>query len=216
MKTDFSLEAVILDLGGVVFAISVDQIIKSWAKSAGCHPKDIAPKFKVDEYYKLFEMGKISPEEYRSHVCNVLRIKISDEDFDEGWNSIYLDLLPGIESLLLQLKGKTRLIVLTNTNEIHAKEWRIRYADILRHFDKVFASHEIGSRKPSPESFNAILDYLGTTPDKVVFFDDTPDNVEGALSIGISSFVVNSPCEVSEKLKLIGIEIDLNNGLIGG
>ncbi|MDQ1318621.1 MAG: glucose-phosphatase [Candidatus Poribacteria bacterium] len=209
MKTDFSLEAVILDLGGVVFAISVDQIIKSWAKSAGCHPKDIAPKFKVDEYYKLFEMGKISPEEYRSHVYNVLGIRISDEDFDEGWNSIYLELLPGIESLLLQLKDKTKLIVLTNTNEIHAREWRIRYADILRHFDRVFASHEIGARKPSPESFNAILDYLGTTPDKVVFFDDTPDNVEGALSIGISSFVVNSPYEVSEKLKQMGIEIEI-------
>ena len=212
MKTDFSLEAVILDLGGVVFAISVDQIIKSWAKSAGCHPKDIAPKFKVDEYYKLFEMGKISPEEYRSHVCNVLGIKISNEDFDEGWNSIYLDLLPGIESLLLQLKDKTRLIGLTNTNEIHAREWRIRYADILKHFDRVFASHEIGARKPSPESFNAILDYLGTTPDKVVFFDDTYGNVEGALVVGISSFVVNSPCEVSEKLKQMGIEIDLTTG----
>jgi glucose-1-phosphatase len=212
LKTHFYLDAVILDLGGVVFAISVDRIIKSWAKSAGCHPKDIAPKFKVDEYYKLFEMGKISPEEYRSHVCNVLEIKISDEDFDEGWNSIYLDPLPGIESLLLQLKDKTRLIVLTNTNEIHAKEWRIRYADILKHFDKVFTSHEIGARKPLPESFNAILDYLGTTPDKVVFFDDTPDNVEGALAIGISSFIVNSPYEVSEKLKQMGIEIDLTTG----
>jgi putative hydrolase of the HAD superfamily len=198
---------VILDLGGVVFGISVDRIIKSWAESSGCHPKDIAPKFKVDEYYKLFEIRKISPEEYRSHVCNVLEINISDEDFDKGWNSIYLDLLPGIEQLLLQLKDKTRLLVLTNTNEIHAKEWRVRYADILKHFDRVFASHEIGVRKPSPESFHAILDYLGTTPDRVVFFDDTPDNVEGALAIGISSFVVNSPNEVSEKLKQMGMEI---------
>ena len=209
MKTNFSLDAVILDLGGVVFGISVDRIIKSWAESSGCHPKDIAPKFKVDEYYKLFEIRKISPEEYRSHVCNVLEINISDEDFDKGWNSIYLDLLPGIEQLLLQLKDKTRLLVLTNTNEIHAKEWRVRYADILKHFDRVFASHEIGVRKPSPESFHAILDYLGTTPDRVVFFDDTPDNVEGALSVGISSFVVNSPCEVSERLKQMGIEIEV-------
>ena len=209
MKTNFSLDAVILDLGGVVFGISVDRIIKSWAESSGCHPKDIAPKFKVDEYYKLFEIRKISPEEYRSHVCNVLEINISDEDFDKGWNSIYLELLPGIEQLLLQLKDKTRLLVLTNTNEIHAKEWRVRYADILKHFDRVFASHEIGVRKPSPESFHAILDYLGTTPDRVVFFDDTPDNVEGALSVGISSFVVNSPCEVSERLKQMGIEIEV-------
>jgi len=209
LKTNFSLDAVILDLGGVVFGISVDRIIKSWAESSGCHPKDIAPKFKVDEYYKLFEIRKISPEEYRSHVCNVLEINISDEDFDKGWNSIYLDLLPGIEQLLLQLKDKTRLLVLTNTNEIHAKEWRVRYADILKHFDRVFASHEIGVRKPSPESFHAILDYLGTTPDRVVFFDDTPDNVEGALSVGISSFVVNSPCEVSERLKQMGIEIEV-------
>ena len=209
MKMNGQLDAVILDLGGVVFGISVERIIKSWAESAGCHPKDIAPKFKIDEYYKLFEMGKISPEEYRSHICDVLGIRISDEDFDKGWNCIYLDLLPEIESLLMQLKSKTRLLVLTNTNEIHAKEWRVRYADILKYFDKIFTSHEIGARKPSPESFHAILNYLDTTPDRVVFFDDTPDNVEGALSVGISSFVVNSPYEVSEKLKQMGIEIEI-------
>lgn len=209
MKMNDQLEAVIFDLGGVVFGISVDRIIESWAGSSDCQPKDIAPKFKVDECYKLFEIGKVSPEEYRSHVCKTLGIRISDEDFDKGWNSIYLDLLPGIESLLLQLKDKTRLLVLTNTNEIHAKEWRVRYADILEHFDKIFASHEIGSRKPSSESFHIILNYLDTTPDKVIFFDDMSENVDGALSIGISSFVVNSPYEVSERLKEIGLDIEI-------
>jgi glucose-1-phosphatase len=209
LKINDQLEAVIFDLGGVVFAISFEQIIESWAESAGCDPNDIAQKFRIDDHYKLFEIGKISPKEYRSHACDVLGIAISDEDFDRGWNSIYLDLLPNIESLLLQLKHKTRLLVLTNTNEIHAKEWRVRYSDILKYFEKIFASHEIGARKPSPESFNKILDYLDTTPDRVAFFDDLSDNVEGALSIGISSFVVNSPYEVSEKLKQLGLDVDI-------
>ena len=210
MKINDQLEAVIFDLGGVVFAISFERTMESWAVSAGCNPSDIAQKFMIDDQYKLFEVGKISPEEYRSHVCGVLGISISDEDFDTGWNSIYLDLLPDIESLLLQLKYKTRLLVLTNTNEIHAKEWRVQYSNILKYFEKIFASHEIGARKPSPESFNKILDYLNTTPDRAVFFDDLCDNVEGALSVGISSFVVNSPYEVSEKLNQMGLNVDIH------
>ena len=65
-----------------------------------------------------------------------------------------------------------RLVALTNTNYIHARDWRVRYADILTYFEKVFASHETKARKPDAESFRIVLNYLGMDPGKVVFFDD--------------------------------------------
>ena len=210
LEKQIPLEAVIFDLGGVVFAISVERILIGWTKSAGCNPIDIAPKFKVDDYYRLFEIGKITPQEYREHVSNVLGINISPEDFDRGWNDIYLELLPGIESLLEQLKRKVRIVVLTNTNEIHALDWRTRYQGILGHFEKIFTSHEIGARKPTAEAFQIVLDYLNLPPEKVAFFDDTPENVDGANSLGIKAFVANSPKEVAEELRKMEIEIELD------
>ena len=207
MKEQFPVEAVIFDLGGVVFGISLEAIIKSWAESADVSPQDIAAKFGPDLYYERFETSDISPEEYRDHVCEVLGISLSDEDFDRGWNSIYLDVLPGIEPLLKKLRNMLRLVVLTNTNEVHAGEWRKRYSEILRYFERIFASHEIGARKPEPASFQTVLGYLGLAPEKVVFIDDNPENVSAANALGIISFTATTAGEITEKLKQIGMEI---------
>ncbi len=133
--------------------------------------------------------------------------QLSDEDFDQGWNCIYLDVITGIELVLTELRKHVRLVVLTNTNGIHAPEWRARYSDVLTYFEKVFASHEIGARKPEPEAFQIVLDYLNVDPGKVVFFDDTPKNVQGAQAIGINSFVVTTPFDVIEGLQLSGLTI---------
>lgn len=207
---DKFLEAVILDLGGVVFGISVERILRSWAESSGCKTDHIYEKFKVDRFYELFETGSISAEQYRSHVCNLLGISLTAAQFDMGWNNIYLDLLPGIEELLRQLRTKVRLTALTNTNEIHALDWRRRYSTILSYFEKVFASHEIKARKPEAESYRVVIDYLRLAPNKIAFFDDNPENVQGAIAVGLNAFVVSSPAEVAEKLRDFGIEISLD------
>ena len=65
----------------------------------------------------------------------------------------------------------------------------------------------MGARKPTPEAFQIVLDYLNISPEKVAFFDDTPENVDGAKSVGIKAFVANSPQEVAEELMRIGMEI---------
>lgn len=202
MKENRLLKAAIFDLGGVIFGISLDPVIDYWAKCAGVNPQDIAAKFKIDSYYKRFEVGEIPPGEYRNHVRSLMGIHLSDENFDRGWNSIYLDVLPGIETLLKQLQNSLRLVVLTNTNHIHEKEWRVRYSDILKKFEKVFASHEIGARKPDPESFQIVLDYLGIEPGKAVFIDDNPENVRGAELVGIRSILATTASEIAQKLQI--------------
>ncbi len=183
MKEYSDLEAAIFDLGGVIFGISLEPVIKSWAESAGVHPQKIAEKFKPDSHYERFETGEISPDEYRAYVYSVQGIQLSDEDFDRGWNDIYLDVIPGMESILEELQKHLRLVVLTNTNQIHAPEWRNRYSDILTYFEKIFASHEIGARKPDAEAFQIVLDHLNMDPGKVVFIDDRPENVRGAEAV---------------------------------
>lgn len=201
MKEYNGLEAAIFDLGGVIFGISLKPIIKSWAESAGVPPQKIAEKFKADSHYERFETGEISPDEYRAYVCRVHGIQLSDEDFDRGWNDIYLDVIPGMESILEELQKHLRLVVLTNTNQIHASEWRKRYRDILTYFEKVFASHEIGARKPNSEAFQIVLDHLNIEPDKVVFIDDRVENVRGAESVGLRGILTPTPAQVVEKLQ---------------
>jgi FMN phosphatase YigB (HAD superfamily) len=122
-----NLEAAIFDLGGVIFGISIEPVIQFWAECASMPVQEIAAKFGSDQdYYERFETNEISPAEYRAHVCEMFGAQLSDEDFDRGWNCIYLDVVPGIESILTELRKHLRLVVLTNTNGIHAPEWRTR------------------------------------------------------------------------------------------
>ncbi len=207
MSKQRTIEAAIFDLGGVIFGISLDPIIRSWAESSGIPPREIAEKFKIDSHHERFETGEISPEEFRAHVCDTIGAQLSPEDFDGGWNCIYLDVLPGIESILAEIRKDLRLVVLTNTNQIHARVWRSRYSDILTYFEKVFTSHEIGARKPEPEAFQAVLNYLDIEPGKVVFFDDNLENAQGANAVGINGFVVTSHLDVIEGLQQRGITV---------
>ena len=80
-----TIEAAIFDLGGVIFGISLEPIFRSWAESSGIPPQKIAEKFKADSHHDRFEIGEISPEEYRAHICDTIGAQLSPEDFDRGW-----------------------------------------------------------------------------------------------------------------------------------
>ena len=71
-----------------------------------------------------------------------------------------------------------RLACLTNMNA--AYWYRIRDdMGLGRHFDRCFASHEIGLLKPDRRIYEHVVAQLECRPEAIVFFDDTMKNVEG-------------------------------------
>jgi putative hydrolase of the HAD superfamily len=89
--------------------------------------------------------------------------------------------------------------ILSNTNEIHIEAV---YAQLqTQHgmdnfdtlFDWVFYSHEMGLAKPNQDIYQQLLLELGTTANRVLFFDDLKANVHGASSVGIQAIQVVGP-----------------------
>ncbi len=150
--------ALIFDLGKVVFDVSFDRTFQFWASASGQRFADIKSKFLFDEVSDNFERGDISAEEFRTVVSKRLDIALPDEDFDKGWCDIYLDTYNGIEILLADLKRHYKLVALTNTNIIHDKVWRVKYADTLEYFEKIFSSPELKTRKPEKKAYQIVLD----------------------------------------------------------
>ncbi|MBE6134704.1 MAG: HAD family hydrolase [Erysipelotrichaceae bacterium] len=70
-------------------------------------------------------------------------------------------------------------------------------------FDGQIRSCDIGLVKPKPEIFAYAKKALGN-PERIVFFDDNPINVEAARKEGIESYVYHSPEQVEETLRQIG------------
>ena len=51
------------------------------------------------------------------------------------------------------------------------------------YFDGIFCSAEIGLKKPQKEYFDYILKSLEISPDKVVYFDDSAENIDVASGL---------------------------------
>jgi len=196
-----AIRAAIFDLGGVVIDISVEQILRSWASSAGMGFEELAEIIRPDQRFEQMERGEIGFREYHAHVCGLLDRAIPYEAFLAGWNSLFRGLVPGIEDLLAELSGRVRLVALTNTNAAHAVVWQRMYAPVLAHFERVFMSHELGVRKPEAACFRQILENLELKPPEAVFIDDDPRNVSAAEDLGMHGIVALSAAATARALR---------------
>ena len=198
-----SIKAIIFDLGKVVFDLSFDRTFDFWAKASGKQINDIKNNFRFDGPYEKFEIGELTPEQFRLQLSQQLNISLPDKTFDEGWCNLYLDTYKEIDSLLADLKNKFRLVALTNTNEIHETVWTVKYAETLQNFEKVFSSHHIKARKPNEPAHKIVLDYLKLEPKQSVFIDDNAENITGAGKLGIHTILALSPGQVITDLQKI-------------
>lgn len=208
---DNKCEAIIFDLGKVVFDLSFDRVFHFWASHTGRRYSDIKGKFQFDRLFDEFEKGTISGSQFRNEVSNRLGLTLTDEAFDKGWCDLYLDTYNNIDNLLANLNQNYRIVALTNTNIIHESTWRIKYKDTLGHFEKIFCSHELMTRKPERRAYQIVLDYLDMNPQQTIFLDDNVDNIKGASELGIPTILVTSQQQMRNELKtkeLIDINMD--------
>ena len=68
--------------------------------------------------------------------------------------------------------------------------------DLLRRFDALAISGEIGVMKPDPAAYRAVLAMLGLDAPTCVFIDDVPANVAAAQALGMHGIVFadNASC----------------------
>jgi len=198
-------DALLFDLGGVVIDIDFDRVFARWAASAGCDPALLRARFSQDELYRRHEVGEIGVAAYFASLRKSLGIDLSDAQFLDGWNAIYIGEMPGIVALLARAAQRLPLYAFTNTNPAHAAYWSVRFPEAVKSFKKVFISSSIGLRKPDAQAFEFVVREIGAPASRIVFFDDSPHNIEGARACGLQTVLVNSPSDVAAALAALGI-----------
>jgi putative hydrolase of the HAD superfamily len=198
-----SAEALLFDLGGVVIEIDFDRAFAHWAAYSKRPPDTIKKRFSFDNFYQQHERGEIDAPAYFASLRKSLGIDISDTQFAEGWNDIYAGEAPGIAALLQEVKRKMPIYAFTNSNPTHQQVWSKRFAKVLDLFQKVFVSSELGRRKPESEAFHAVAAAIGVPIPRIVFLDDSLENVEGARAVGLQAIHVRSLADVEGSLQAI-------------
>jgi putative hydrolase of the HAD superfamily len=198
-------DALLFDLGRVVLDIDFDRTLACWAGHAGCEPAQLAGRFGRDEFYHRHEKGEISDAEFFAALRNALGVGLSDAQFLEGWNAIFAGEMPGIAPLLARAAKRVPLYAFSNTNSAHVEHFSVAYAGVLGHFREMFLSSAIGLRKPEAAAFDHVVKAIGVPAERIVFFDDLTENIEGARERGLTAVHVKSPDDVAETLAALGI-----------
>ena len=200
-----SADALLFDLGRVVLDIDFSKVVASWAGHAGCEPSHLVGRFSPDEAWRRHERGEISDAAFFESLRASLGIDITDMQFLEGWNAIFAGEMPGMAAMLARAGARLPLYAFSNTNGAHVEHFSRAYADVLGHFREIYLSSAIGLRKPEAAAYDHVVKAIGVPASRIVFFDDSADNIAGARAQGLTAVHVKSPDDVAAALAALGI-----------
>lgn len=186
-------EALILDFGGVLYDIDYEAPVRAF-EALGV--ADFAGLYKQSSQSPMFddlECGRISRDHFYSQMqahCapGTTRLEVVD-----AWNSILTGMHPSRISMVQALGRQTRLFLFSNTNVIHAHvfeawmEENVGLSAFRRAFEGIHYSHEMGERKPNPDSFLSLCSRHRLAPEKTLFIDDSEQHVNGARDAGLEA-----------------------------
>lgn len=185
---------IIFDLGGVILNIDYSILIRSFAELGVEHFEEHYSKAQQEGFFDLYEKGLISSKEFTDRLKSFCKPGTTDQDIEDAWNSMLLDLPQKRMDLLNKLKMNHRTFLLSNTNDIHMR-WIHNYllktygvADLSGCFEKVYLSYELNMRKPDEEIFALVLKENNLTPEETLFIDDSPQHLEGAKKTGLQTY----------------------------
>jgi glucose-1-phosphatase len=194
-----SSKNVIFDLGGVILGLDVNQTYQQFAALSGKTVEQLKAKAANVTFFEDFERGLISDTAFRDQLRLFLGVDLSDEQIDNGWNAMLLDLSVTRLDLLKKVGLNFRIFLLSNTNSIHLQAFndivRATIGDQLfgNYFERDYYSHLLGMRKPDREIFQYVLHQNGLKAEETLFLDDSVLNLQGAATLGIQTFHIQHP-----------------------
>ena len=197
------IEALIFDLGNVVVPFD-------WQKAAGrLRLPAENKKALMEEGFKglmrRFELGEISPEEFRSTAARAIGFQGEEQEFIAIFNSIF-DPNPAMERIIQHLAVRLPLYLLSNTSELHLEYLR-RNFEVLRYFRDGVYSFSAKCAKPDPRIFQLAINQFGVTPEHTIYIDDLPANVRSAKDLGFHAirYDLSGHAEFERQLTALGI-----------
>jgi putative hydrolase of the HAD superfamily len=202
--------ALIFDFGNVVCHFDYLRACARLGARLGLPAEEFRQRMLDQGFVTLLsrlECGRMTADEFAREVTHRCGITLSHGEFEEAWQDIFW-LNDSVAALVehLDTRGYT-LLLGSNTNVIHARYFRRRFASTLDRFDRLILSYEVGCMKPDAGFYEACVAAAGVEGSECVFIDDMPENVAGARSAGLVAVqYVDTPGLVADLCRL-GVEV---------
>jgi putative hydrolase of the HAD superfamily len=180
-------------LGGVIFDIDYHRTERAFISLGIKNFHELFSQAKQSHLFDEFEKGLISPEDFRNKLRILTGLAMTDNEIDDAWNAILIDVPTANVDFLKNLKKRYRLFLLSNTNAIHETAFMPmivkKYGSYIFEelFEKIYLSHHIHLRKPDKEIFLHVINENHLVPEETLFIDDSPQHVGGAKAVGLQA-----------------------------
>lgn len=187
------IKNLLVDFGGVLIDLDRQRCIENFRKLGLENVEELLGLYNQQGLFMQQEKGLITPVEFRNGIREILGKVISDKQIDTAWNSFLVGIPTMKLDLLLKLREKYVVYLLSNTNEIHWK-WACQHAFRYRgfrvedYFEKMYLSFEMKMVKPDTEIFKTVLEDAGIVAEETFFIDDSLANCQAAQTLGISTY----------------------------
>ena len=198
------LTAITFDLGNVLIRVDHLRFCRRLAVLAALSPQEVYAQVFESALEPGYDTGRITTREFYERVTGHFGVALPYSRFRDLWCDLF-DPMDGMVEMVHHLASRFPLFLLSNTNALHFDYIKERFAVLLQPFRACVLSYEVGSRKPEPAIYQALIRQAGRLPEEILFLDDKVSFVEGARRQGLTAWQFRSPQELQQELERHGL-----------
>src|SRR5271163_3169485 len=179
----------IFDFGNVIAFFEYSKAFERFGARMGISGEQFRRRVVDGGFSSLlgqFEKGEMAPEQFATAIRALSGLELSYPEFVEDFKDIFW-LNDPVARLIEVLKSRGYTLLLgSNTNVLHATQYRRQFARTIDLFDHLILSYEVGCLKPDARFYRAGVAAAGVPAAACVFIDDLEENVDGARKAGLN------------------------------
>jgi putative hydrolase of the HAD superfamily len=192
-------DAVIFDYGRVLSHSPTPVDLQAFAQLVGVSEP---PFYQIySDTRNEYDCGRHNCQQHWEHFATTAGISLTPEHVARivaFENHMWVRANPAVLELVREIRSQgMKTAILSNMPPDLLVELRSEF-DWIDEFDVQVWSCEHGIVKPDAAIYRLCLDALGCEPERTLFFDDRPRNVEGARAVGMQAHIFESAEQASE------------------
>ena len=193
------ITAITFDLGNVLVKVDHLRFCRRLGALAGLSPLEVYARVFESSLEPGYDTGRITSREFYQRVTAHFEVALPYSRFCDLWCDLF-DPMDDMMELVQHLASSFPLFLLSNTNSLHFDYIRERFGPLLQPFRAFVLSYRVGSRKPEPAIYQALIRQVERPPEEILFLDDKESFVEAARDQGLAAWQFRSPRELRRKL----------------
>ncbi len=198
------MRTIVFDFGNVIGFFDHGRTLRRLAPHTDLSAEQMFARVYSGTLEDDLESGRLAVPDFLRRVHELWQLRCDLDDLAGAIADIFTP-NPEVCTLVPRLRPRYRVLLASNTNDVHARQFRRQFADVLAHFDALVLSYQIGHRKPHGRFYEHCQRLAAAAPHEVLFIDDLPANVEAARAHGWNGIVYRPGDGLTEQLRSLGI-----------